>query len=92
MFLIDAGGVIPDRFQASYIPTLIMFDINGKEKYRKQGFNDGEQSLISSKVAELLSERTLRARKKSKTTTVSKKAVTTGTTPPPKTSGCASTG
>lgn len=55
--LIDAGGLVPARFGVSYIPSLIMFDRDGNEVYRKQGFAEGEESLISAKIDEVLSGR-----------------------------------
>jgi thiol-disulfide isomerase/thioredoxin len=91
-FLIDAGQVVPQRFGVSYIPSLIMFDKKGNEKYRKQGFAEGEESLISAKIDEVLSGKGSRrpvAAKPLATDT----AGTTGLVPEvKKTSGCASTG
>ena len=82
LFLIDSSSTIPQRFQVTYIPTMIIFDAAGNEVYRKQGFAEGEESLISAKIDEILYAKPVRmAREPSAEETEVKK-----------TSGCASTG
>ncbi|UCF31178.1 MAG: hypothetical protein JSV26_01785 [bacterium] len=58
--LIDSSSDIPKYLGVDYIPTIIIFDRRGNEFFRKKGFNDGDESLFSAKVDEILYSRTVR--------------------------------
>lgn len=88
-FLVDPGGAVPLKFNTPTIPTMIMFDKKGNERFRKTGFVASDENLIISKVEEIMYGR--------KQDTV-KTDETAQTEPEPagskvrKTTGCASTG
>ena len=90
MFLVDPGGAVPSRFQASTVPTMIMFDKKGNERYRKVGFNAGDESLIITRAEEIMYKK----KAKAPLAEVPAAVVDNGTVtaPPTKTTGCASTG
>ena len=90
MFLVDPGGAVPSRFQASTVPTMIMFDKKGNERYRKVGFNAGDESLIITRAEEIMYKKKAKAPLAEEPTA----GVDNGTmtAPPAKTTGCASTG
>lgn len=54
MFLVDPGNTVPQLFGAPTVPTMIMFDSQGRERYRKTGFSSGDESLVIGKVEEIL--------------------------------------
>jgi thiol-disulfide isomerase/thioredoxin len=95
-FLVDPGGAVPSRFNAPTVPTMIMFDKKGNERFRKVGFTAGDESLIISQAEEIMYG------KKKDTARSTQDAVKTGRAaqeePEPtgpevrKTTGCASTG
>ena len=90
MFLVDPGGAVPSRFKAYTVPTMIMFDKKGNERYRKQGFNDGDESLIITRAEEIM------YKKKAKSPLAAEEPIVVDngvvSTPPVKTTGCATTG
>jgi thiol-disulfide isomerase/thioredoxin len=88
MFLVDPGGEVPSRFKAYTVPTMIMFDKKGNERYRKEGFKDGDESLIITRAEEIM------YKKKPKVPMASGPADAQNdeTVTAPKTTGCASTG
>ena len=53
-FLVDPGGAVPSRFNAPTVPTMIMFDKKGNERFRKAGFNAGDEILIITKAEEIM--------------------------------------
>lgn len=53
-FLVDPGGAVPSRFNAPTVPTMIMFDKKGNERFRKVGFAAGDESLIINKAEEIM--------------------------------------
>ena len=84
--LLDPGGSVPSRFDAHTVPTMIMFDKKGNERFRKEGFTTGDESLISIQAEEVMYK---------KKKVVRQAAVRQpGETAPAaqKTTGCASTG
>jgi thiol-disulfide isomerase/thioredoxin len=85
MLLVDEGSAIPRNFKVTYIPTLLMFDQEGNEVFRKEGFNPGDESLFSKKIEEIVYAESPRKRDKAKT----KSDEAPGSVK--KTSGCAST-
>lgn len=89
-FLVDPGGAVPSRFAASTVPTMIMFDKKGNERFRKTGFTAGDESLIITKAEEIMYGKRKgegrRAKGGAKTSEGAQVA------PGPKTSGCATTG
>ena len=97
MFLVDPGGAVPSRFQAYTVPTMIMFDKKGNERYRKEGFEDGDESLIITRAEEIMYGKKAKAPLppvvEEDPVAGEKKVVDNGVvTPAPKTTGCASTG
>jgi thioredoxin-related protein len=52
--LVDPGGAVPSRFNAPIVPTMIMFDRQGRELSRKTGFVDEDEALIMSRAEELM--------------------------------------
>lgn len=91
MFLVDPGGEVPSRFQAYSVPTMIMFDKKGNERYRKEGFEAGDESLIITRAEEIMYRK--KAASPLATGTDEPAVVDNGTvTPAPKTTGCATTG
>ena len=52
--LVDPGGAVPSRFNAPTVPTMIMFDRQGRELSRQTGFVDEDEALIMSRVEELM--------------------------------------
>ncbi len=79
----DSSQVVPTRFQANFVPTLIIFDREGKEIHRKQGYTDGEESMLAGILDDILYPG-----QKAAATPV---AAGTPTAPVQKSSGCAST-
>ncbi|MDF1526414.1 MAG: TlpA disulfide reductase family protein [bacterium] len=53
-FLVDPGGAVPSRFNAPTVPTMIMFDKKGNERFRKVGFSAGDESLIIAQAEEIM--------------------------------------
>ncbi|UCF88122.1 MAG: hypothetical protein JSV70_06795 [bacterium] len=88
-FLMDPGGTVPARFKAPTVPTMIMFDRKGVEQYRKEGYKNGDESLIISKAEEIMYPRRAVRRTPSETAASSSTATPSAA---PKTTGCASTG
>jgi len=84
MLLVDESSAIPRNFKVTYIPTLLMFDQEGNEVFRKEGFNPGDESLFSKKIEEIVYAESPRKQDKAKT----KSAESSGSVK--KTSGCAS--
>lgn len=80
--LIDPGGEIARNFNVTYIPTMMIFDRDGNEVYRKQGFTDGDESLFSAKIDEVLYPKSVKR---------ARKTVPAPESAPRKTTGCAST-
>jgi len=100
-FLVDPGGAVPSRFDASTVPTMIMFDKKGNERFRKVGFTAGDESVIIAQAEEIMygkkKAEARRARDAGKTpvekTPEEAQAVTEKSAPEVrKTTGCASTG
>jgi thiol-disulfide isomerase/thioredoxin len=94
--LLDPGGSVPSKFDAHTVPTRIMFDKKGIERYRKVGFATGEESLIIAKAEEIMygkkkdtGRRAQDAGKTDKTSKASAEQTAPGVN---KTTGCASTG
>jgi thiol-disulfide isomerase/thioredoxin len=87
MFLVDPGGAVPSRFKAYTVPTMIMFDKKGNERYRKVGFNAGDESLIITRAEEIMYQKKAKA-------PLAAPGVDSGVVSAPavKTTGCASTG
>ncbi|UCG39132.1 MAG: TlpA family protein disulfide reductase [bacterium] len=85
MFLVDPGNEIPLKFKVDFLPTMIIFDEKGNEVRRKKGFEQGDESLISAMVDEVLNRKRAAARA---VPTPSATAVA----PEKRTTGCASTG
>lgn len=52
--LVDSAQTVPNRFKTNYVPTLLIFDKQGVEVYRKRGFTDGEEGLIMTTVEDIL--------------------------------------
>lgn len=53
-FLVDPGGAVPSRFDAHTVPTMIMFDRKGNERFRKTGFTAGDESFIIARAEEII--------------------------------------
>jgi thiol-disulfide isomerase/thioredoxin len=88
--LLDPGGSVPSRFNAPTVPTMIMFDKKGNERFRKVGFTAGNESLIITQA-----EGIMYGRKKDtgrRTQDAEKTSEAAQTAPATKTTGCASTG
>jgi thiol-disulfide isomerase/thioredoxin len=90
MFLVDPGGSVPSRFQAYTVPTMIMFDKQGNERYRKVGFNDGDESLIITRAEEIMYKKKAKSPLAAEEPGVEDNGVVSA--PPVKTTGCATTG
>ncbi len=80
--LIDPDSTISRKFNVTYIPTLLIFDQNGNETYRKEGFVVGEESLYSQKIDEMIYSKSARRTRRPEPSQESA---------PKKTTGCAST-
>ena len=103
-FLVDPGGAVPSRFNAPTVPTMIMFDKKGNERFRKTGFAAGDESQIITQAEEIMYGKKKRealeaAREKEAQERTERaaqeKAETTSQQAAPevrKTTGCASTG
>jgi thiol-disulfide isomerase/thioredoxin len=89
-FLVDSGGSVPSRFDAHTVPTMIMFDKKGNERFRKQGFTAGDESLIIAQAEEIIYGEKKDAGRRAKGEEQAPEAVQSA--PAPKTTGCASTG
>ncbi|MDF1535616.1 MAG: TlpA disulfide reductase family protein [bacterium] len=89
MFLVDPGGAVPDSFKTTTVPTMIMFDRKGNERYRKVGYNDGDESNIITRIEEIMY-----SRKPALTATAAEgdASAPAAGAPAAKTTGCASTG
>jgi len=89
-FLVDPGGAVPSRFDTPTVPSMIMFDKKGNERFRKTGFTAGDESLIIAQAEEIM------YKKRKDTARRTQDAVKTSEAeqyaPAPKTTGCASTG
>jgi len=90
MFLVDPGGAVPSRFQAYTVPTMIMFDKKGNERYRKEGFNAGDESLIITRAEEIMYKKKAKSPLAAEEPAIEDNGVVSA--PPVKTTGCASTG
>ena len=103
MLLVDESSALPRKYQVNYIPTMIIFDQDGNLMFRKEGFQEGDESLISKKIEEIIHTDSARAQagtdtdsaaKGSSTGKASSKEEPTKAAPAPeqvkKTSGCAS--
>ncbi len=94
--LVDPGGAVPSRFNAPTVPTMIMFDKEGNERFRKVGFTAGDESLIISQAEEIMYGKRKREaleaarQKEAEATTKSKLEQTDPEVK--RTTGCASTG
>jgi len=53
-FLADPGGAVPSRYDTPTVPTMIMFDRKGNERFRKTGFSAGDESLIIARAEEII--------------------------------------
>jgi len=84
--LLDPGGSVPSRFDAHTVPTMIMFDKKGNERFRKEGFITGDESLISIQAEEVMYKK----KKVVRQAAVRQPGETAPTEQ--KTTGCASTG
>jgi thiol-disulfide isomerase/thioredoxin len=90
MFLVDPGGAVPSRFKAYTVPTMIMFDKKGNERYRKVGFNDGDESLIITRAEEIMYKKKAKSPLAAEEPAVEDNGIVSA--PPVKTTGCATTG
>lgn len=54
--ILDPDQEILSELDASVLPTLIILNQNGKEVYRHEGFNTGDEKQISEKIKSLLSK------------------------------------
>jgi thiol-disulfide isomerase/thioredoxin len=90
MFLVDPGGAVPSRFKAYTVPTMIMFDKKGNERYRKVGFNAGDESLIITRAEEIMYKKKAKSPLAAEEPAVEDNGVVSA--PPVKTTGCATTG
>jgi hypothetical protein len=52
--LVDSAQTAPERFKTNFVPSLIVFDRQGTELYRKRGFVDGEEAMLDEAVQGLL--------------------------------------
>jgi len=86
--LLDPGGSVPSRFNAPSVPTMIMFDKKGNERFRKQGFTAGDESLIITQAEGIMYGKKKETGRRAKSTEKTSEAAQTV----PKTTGCASTG
>ena len=95
-FLVDPGGAVPSRFNAPTVPTMIMFDKKGNERFRKVGFTAGDESVIIAQAEEIMygkkKAEARRAKDAEKATEEAQAATEQGTPEVRKTTGCASTG
>lgn len=95
-FLVDPGGAVPSRFNAPTVPTMIMFDKKGNERFRKVGFTAGDESIIISQAEEIMYGKRKgegrRAKGAEKATEEAQAATEQGAPGVRKTTGCASTG
>ena len=85
--LLDPGGSVPSRFNAPTVPTMIMFDKKGNERFRKEGFTAGDESLIITQAEGIMYGRKKDAGRRAKGAEKTSEAAQTA----PKTTGCATT-
>jgi thioredoxin-related protein len=52
--LVDSAQTAPERFKTNFVPSLIIFDRQGTELFRKRGFVDGEEVMLDDTVGGLL--------------------------------------
>ncbi len=88
--LVDPGGAVPLRFAVPTVPTMIMFDKKGNERFRKVGFTAGDESLIIAKAEEIMYGKRKGEGRRAKGGEPESEGAQA--TPAPKTTGCASTG
>ncbi len=92
--LVDSAQTIPERFKTNYVPTLLIFDRQGTEKFRKRGYTDGEEEVLTAAVDDLLypdrARDALAARPPESAPQIAPPAAD-GSAPVVKSSGCAST-
>ena len=86
--LLDPGGSVPSRFNAPTVPTMIMFDKKGNERFRKEGFTAGDESLIITQAEGIMYGKKKDTGRRAKGDEQSPEGAQTA----PKTTGCASTG
>jgi thiol-disulfide isomerase/thioredoxin len=86
--MLDPGGSVPSRFNTPTVPTMIMFDKKGNERFRKEGFTAGDESLIITQAEGILYGRKQNAGR----STQDAVQATGETQAKPRTTGCASTG
>jgi thiol-disulfide isomerase/thioredoxin len=89
-FLVDPGGAVPSRFDTPTVPSMIMFDKKGNERFRKTGFTAGDESLIIAQAEEIMYGKRKVEGRRAKGEEQSPEGAQTA--PAPKTTGCASTG
>ena len=89
-FLVDPGGAVPSRFNAPTVPTMIMFDKKGNERFRKTGFAAGDESQIITQAEEIMYGKKKDTARRIQDADKTSEAAQTA--PSPKTTGCASTG
>lgn len=55
--LLDKYGMIAEKYKAEMTPTLVIISEEGKILFYKQGFEDGDEKIISAKMKELFGEK-----------------------------------
>ena len=96
--LVDPGQTVPSRFNAPTVPTMIMFDRQGRELSRKTGFVDEDEALIMSRAEELMYGRKQETARSTQNAAGENETAQTGSGPGQaaprmrKTTGCATTG
>jgi hypothetical protein len=89
--LVDSGQTVPERFETNYVPTLLIFDRQAAEKYRKRGFTDGEEEVLAAAIDDVLyPDRTRSAASATLAAPETAPAAVEGNAPVIKSSGCAS--
>jgi len=86
--MLDPGGSVPSRFNAPTVPTMIMFDKKGNERFRKEGFTAGDESLIITQAEGIMYGKRKDEGRRAK----GEEQAPEGAQTAPKTTGCASTG
>ena len=52
----DPGGQVAERLGVQLIPTSLLYDRSGRERFRKQGFTPDDEKLLRAEIDKLLAE------------------------------------